>query len=128
MNTNSSNPVILMPKSNKAQPLLAMNHYTHRVDFKGSWTSSGPRTGTPAFVHKYCDHSQDPLVDKSKDNGETVQRGATRQFPTKLYEMLIKASDDDSLDAFEDIVSWQPHGRCFIVRNPKKFVAYVMPT
>jgi hypothetical protein len=30
-------------------------------------------------------------------------------------------------DGFASVVSWQPHGRCFIVHKPKQFVDEVMP-
>ena len=38
-------------------------------------------------------------------------------FPIRLYEMLSCAE----LDGFADIVSWQPHGRCFVVHKPEEF-------
>ena len=70
------------------------------------------------YVHQYEDHSKDPVVMRDT----TPQRGATRQFPTKLYEMLSQASED----GFDDIVSWQPHGRAFLVRKSEDFVSDVM--
>jgi hypothetical protein len=30
-------------------------------------------------------------------------------------------------DGYAHVVSWQPHGRCFVVHNPSKFVSEVMP-
>lgn len=140
---NTSNNYSTTPTAIAPPPVLTMmNHYTHdtpsavnsssKVGLRSSrWSSSAGATSTPAFkfVHKYVDHSQDPLVlKKPKDSGEVAQRGAARQFPTKLYEMLSKASSDElEGGGFEDCVSWQPHGRCFIVRDSKRFVASVMP-
>ena len=66
----------------------------------------------------YQDHKDDPVVSYEV----TPHRGATRQFPTKLYEMLAQAS----AEGFDDIVSWQPHGRAFLVRKPASFVSDVM--
>ena len=36
-------------------------------------------------------------------------------FPIRLYDMLSTLGNDC------DIVSWQPHGRCFVVHNPEEF-------
>ena len=30
-------------------------------------------------------------------------------------------------DGYDHIVSWQRHGRCFVIHKPKEFVEYVMP-
>ena len=38
--------------------------------------------------------------------------------------MLDKIEDD----GHADIVSWQPHGRCFVVHKPREFVETLMPT
>jgi hypothetical protein len=49
--------------------------------------------------------------------------GANVAFPEKLYEMLqvVDAEDDGH------IISWQPHGRCFLIHRKKEFVDHVMP-
>lgn len=144
--TDDPSPAIIAPKTflRDALPICtSMNHYSHespltvcdsssdRVDISSYRWSSFKRSSVspPKLVRKYVDHSQDPLVvKKPKDCGEVAQRGAARQFPTKLYDMLSKASSDESEGGgFEDCVSWQPHGRCFIVRDPKEFVARIMP-
>ena len=46
--------------------------------------------------------------------------GVTQPFPEKLHEMLDTAED-------AAIVSWLPHGRAFIVRDPRLFTQVVMP-
>jgi len=72
-------------------------------------------------VHDYHDHST------AKDEGspEPIARGGvTTPFPIKLHEMLDKIERD----GYGDVVSWQPHGRCFVVHKPKEFVNHVMPT
>jgi HSF-type DNA-binding len=40
-------------------------------------------------------------------------------FPTKLFEML----DLVERDGFSHIISWQPHGRCFVVHSPTQLEA-----
>ncbi|KAL3940688.1 MAG: hypothetical protein SGBAC_004810 [Bacillariaceae sp.] len=52
-----------------------------------------------------------------------IRGGVQSPFPVILHRML-----EDSVDKnFADIVSWQPHGRAFLIRHPKEFVASVLP-
>jgi len=48
------------------------------------------------------------------------KRGAKVPFHQKLHTLL----DDNP---FEDIISWQPHGRSFSIHTPDRFVEEVMP-
>lgn len=63
---------------------------------------------------------------RSCDNEYKAQRargGVTIPFPFKLHRML-ESVDRDGLSA---IVSWQPHGRAFLVHKPNEFVSKVLP-
>jgi hypothetical protein len=44
-------------------------------------------------------------------------------FPLKLHDMLDKAVTDN----YAHIVSWQPHGRSFLIHKPKEFEKIVLP-
>lgn len=44
-------------------------------------------------------------------------------FPVKLHQVLESVEKD----GLGDVISWQPHGRCFIVRKPDIFISRVMP-
>lgn len=74
--------------------------------------------------HNYHDHANDdgriymqtPLVSKG---------GVTVPFPMKLHNMLEHIAQNES--ELEHIVSWQPHGRCFLVRSIKDFQDDVLP-
>jgi len=74
--------------------------------------------------HEYHDYSGlsggpvllPPLPKKGKG-------GVTSMFPTVLHYML---GDAEKL-GFQDVISWQPHGRCFMVHQPKTFADSVMP-
>eukprot|EP00934_Nitzschia_sp_Nitz4_P009278 Nitzschia sp. Nitz4//scaffold41_size133979//132542//133555//NITZ4_003375-RA/size133979-processed-gene-0.269-mRNA-1//-1//CDS//3329551554//9268//frame0 len=67
--------------------------------------------------HNYHDHSHDNRTDYQEEH--PARGGVTTPFPLKLHEML----DAVAAQGMEDIVSWQPHGRCFLVHKPKEFVA-----
>lgn len=71
--------------------------------------------------HEYHDHAFDDTESvKSKKQRRGPRGGVTTPFPVKLHNLL-----EDNLH--EDIISWQPHGRCFILRSPKDFLGKVMP-
>lgn len=78
--------------------------------------------------HNYHDHSHDKttLMDSEDDmpKRKGPRGGVTVPFPTKLHLMLSKLEEE----GLNDIVSWQPHGRCFLVHKPKEFVDEIMPT
>ena len=56
--------------------------------------------------------------------GRSASTSSSRQsFPSQLHHML----DDAELKGFDDIVSWQPHGRCFVVHKVTEFVDQILP-
>lgn len=67
-------------------------------------------------THNYHDHASLPA--DQFEHHHHARGGVTTPFPLKLHYMLnaTKAA------GMEDIVSWQPHGRCFVVHKPKEFV------
>ena len=75
--------------------------------------------------HNYVDHYNDPIF--RPNDGSSKRRGPRGgvlvPFPEKLYQMLNQISED----GLDDVVSWQPHGRCFVVHQPERFVKEVMP-
>jgi len=76
------------------------------------------------FVHhNYHDHSHDAPVDTQVEQGERRKGGVSVPFPVKLHSVL----DQVEADGLAHIVSWQPHGRCFVIHQPKEFVELVMP-
>ena len=84
--------------------------------------------------HNYHDHSHDPIQDDPQDVEQTEEYcsakkrrghrgGVAVPFPEKLHYMLSRMDQEGT----SDVVSWQPHGRCFIVHNAKDFVEDIMP-
>jgi hypothetical protein len=67
--------------------------------------------------HDYHDHSRDSRS-QCHDVHRPTRGGVTTPFPLKLHEML----ENIQADGFGHIISWQPHGRCFVVHKPKEFV------
>ena len=73
--------------------------------------------------HNYHDHASDTKIDETFkiDNHKKVvsKGGVAIPFPIKLHNMLehIESIEPE----LSHIISWQPHGRCFIVHEPKLF-------
>jgi hypothetical protein len=78
-------------------------------------STSAIRKHHPHIVvqHHYHDHAnEDDSIEDRPARG-----GVTTPFPIRLHKMLDKME----ADGHGDVISWQPHGRCFVVRKPKEF-------
>ncbi|KAG7350474.1 HSF-type DNA-binding protein [Nitzschia inconspicua] len=83
---------------------------------KRSSEGSPERKGVP---HVYRDFSN------VMEAGTVVRKktgGVATPFPEKLHHML-----DIETKEHPSAVSWLPHGRAFIVRDPHEFTDYIMP-
>lgn len=76
-------------------------------------------------VHNYHDHANDPDENDATESDEPHRRrgGVSVAFPVKLHAVL----DQVEADGLGHVISWQHHGRCFVVHKPKEFVDHVMP-
>lgn len=45
-------------------------------------------------------------------------------FPDKLHYVL----NEMTKDGLDHIMSWQPHGRCFVVHDQKRLEQHILPT
>ena len=71
--------------------------------------------------HDFANEAEIPGVSVSSHtkNGANSEQN----FPVKLHYML----SDMEADGLANIVSWQPHGRCFIVNKTEEFVSKILP-
>ncbi len=84
--------------------------------------------------HQYHDYSnviEDEFGDAalvnqqpcSPESPKKVRRGprggVATPFPVKLHQLLEEGK-------YPDVISWQPHGRCFLLRKPHEFLTKVM--
>jgi len=76
-------------------------------------------------VHNYHDHAfdQDENDHEEEDEGTRRRGGVSISFPTKLHTVLEQVE----ADGWGHVISWQPHGRCFVIHKPKEFTELVMP-
>eukprot|EP00554_Chaetoceros_debilis_P011459 CAMPEP_0194105586 /NCGR_PEP_ID=MMETSP0150-20130528/5770_1 /TAXON_ID=122233 /ORGANISM="Chaetoceros debilis, Strain MM31A-1" /LENGTH=431 /DNA_ID=CAMNT_0038793505 /DNA_START=294 /DNA_END=1589 /DNA_ORIENTATION=- len=96
-----------------------------------SSSSSSASKRRHVVQHDYHDHGCD--LDESSENndGKELSKkqprkgprgGVTTPFPVKLHMLL-----EQNLHENVNVISWQPHGRCFLLRSPKDFLNSVMP-
>lgn len=80
------------------------------------------------MYHDYADVIEEDLEEISKQSISSLspkkirrgpRGGVTTPFPVKLHQLL-------EANQYPDIISWQPHGRCFILRKPQEFLTEVM--
>jgi hypothetical protein len=62
----------------------------------------------------------DPYESSSLAPAPTISRNGLN-FPAILH-MMLKFVEEDHHDGLSAIVSWQPHGRCFVVHRVPEFV------
>jgi hypothetical protein len=68
-------------------------------------------------MHNYHDHAFDTdedEVDEEDEIGVKPKGRASQTFPMKLHSVLEQVE----ADGFAHIVSWQSHGRCFVIHKP----------
>jgi hypothetical protein len=92
-------------------------------------TTTGPKTKRSnsdsskdkrrRVVHAYHDHAADaPSIIPHITRG-----GVKTPFPIRLHNMLSGVE----AQGLTHIVSWQPHGRSFLVHKPQEFSDHIMP-
>lgn len=65
----------------------------------------------------------DITKDLPKNKRKGPRGGVTLPFPVKLYRMLEATKKSGMCD----IVSWQEHGRCFMLHQPATFAREILP-
>jgi hypothetical protein len=74
-------------------------------------------------VHNYHDHANDHDEEDTECVESRKRGGVSISFPMKLHAFLEQVVSD----GLGHIVSWQFHGRCFVIHKPKEFADFVMP-
>mgnify|MGYP000153267768 CR=1 FL=1 len=70
------------------------------------------------FRHVYMDRLRETVSYGAEDHKN--RQDASSSFPGILYFILSEHGTDD-------VISWQPHGRAFIIRDPGALVRDVLP-
>jgi len=125
----------LFPPSTKtSRPSPKHGRRTSRTQSKASRSQKSVRDRNRTVVdHRYTDHLHDPVIEEedfssskprdSRKSTRTPRGGVTVAFPEKLHAMLSVATEQ----GFDDVISWRPHGRCFLIHQKQVFVTAIMP-
>lgn len=70
--------------------------------------------------YSYNDYANE--AEKTLETSEQLIH-AEDNFPVKLHYMIKELE----IDGMAGIVSWQPHGRCFLVHKQLQFVEKILP-
>lgn len=75
--------------------------------------------------HNYHDYARSVTVPNplELEMEAKASGGVNNPFPTILHKLL----SETSTMGFADVISWQPHGRSFLIHKPKEFVRDVVP-
>lgn len=87
------------------------------IDSKKSGKSSGVTTRTSVANRQGANVEQRQFRVRARG-------GVQHPFPAKLHQVL----EEMEKNGHENIMGWMPHGRSFMVKDPKEFVKDYMPT
>jgi hypothetical protein len=83
--------------------------------------------------HHYVDHANTAAMPQAENavgigdhnamSTTTYAHSSDRTFPVTLHFLLNELKSD----GLDHIISWQPHGRCFVVHKQTLFVETVLP-
>lgn len=66
--------------------------------------------------HTYCDRSFTTAAQAAQSMPKRRRRGGVAvHFPVRLHQILTELERD----GYAYVMGWQPHGRCFCIRQPK---------
>ena len=120
-NTDSFKSLLLQRSLSMPQqaPLVAAS-----LPFKGDSSSSTSALYQKSPSPQFMLQSTITSLPTALQGMGTVKKGRTGAFPKKLYQMLM---DMEAQPGGTAIASFLPHGRSFVIRDPKEFTAKVMP-
>lgn len=99
--------------------------HKHKRSKKTSSTMTAKGFPRNYVVHDYVDHG---AIFPSRKEEEQASPPSTVPFPVRLHRVLEHADNPiDGRETYAHIMSWQPHGRCFVVHQPQEFITQIMP-
>ena len=84
------------------------------------------RTSLPSRIMQAPATAQDESLSVRNNPPTPTETVDPNHFPSRLHEMLGTIEDGDTSYKAK-IVSWQPHGKCFLIKNKEEFIAKVLP-
>lgn len=94
-----------------------------KVSARKQKTFDQPQT----MEYEHHDYASDPSPPRHQTESHLSKKAsqgvAYNPFPVMLHKLLSEADGK----GFSNFISWQPHGRCFLIHQPKAFVREIIP-
>lgn len=100
-----------LSNTNKPSPLVSKYPVPNSVSSLSTARQSSNST------KKYRKSAEKPKRRPKKTSASAIS------FPTKLFKLLESASDE----GFEDVISFLPHGKGFMIHKPERFSEEILP-
>jgi HSF-type DNA-binding len=98
---------------------MLMNSQAHYIDYAGEVENQAEQGGDAHSIGSGLGES----IDGKQVANVSSKTTNVDSFPVRLHYMLSELEKD----GMDHIVSWQPHGRCFVVRDQAAFVEKILP-
>jgi hypothetical protein len=118
-NIGQEYPSIILPYRDNA--MINIMVYPDPVYTSAAATAPPPPSPPPEVIIMVSDDSD---VDDEEYSSMSIAKGGVAcPFPWKLHQML----DMVEREGLQSIVSWQPHGKSFLVHRPADFTSLILP-
>jgi len=126
---SGGNPALLAQQQQQRQPQYGENpasvgsqqqvpQRTSRASSNSTTTNTNVTTGNNPGEAGQEEMKDEEYFELFGFNDEDAIQIINESFPQKLYRMLFEAEKRGQ----DEIVSWFPHGKAFMVKSPKRFV------
>lgn len=99
----------VMPRDPYSSCGLTLTNYRYAVEH-----TTGEQIPSSSFV-----------VQRKKSTGKKKKSMDNQHFPTILHDMLTSIDKAGSEEGA--IISFQPHGKCFLIKQKEEFIARILP-
>jgi len=131
--TTKSKSKASSPRTAKNHPRLVVHHHYHDhaadpmpvVDHYTTLARTGANTAFPLKLYDMLErieqHGEDDKDSEDEDREDKEDDREEKEQDENENEEDKKDDDDEEDVDLKSVVSWQPHGRCFVVHRPDKF-------
>eukprot|EP00804_Cyclotella_cryptica_P008430 CCRYP_003943-RA/>CCRYP_003943-RA protein AED:0.09 eAED:0.09 QI:0/-1/0/1/-1/1/1/0/528 len=121
--TNSNEDALAPTASSTAFPVQPESRYKRRRRKPQPPGKTATHKERLFVKHNYHDLANEPDEPPIQPTDGSFKKLTPDSFPLKLHRVLAAVEDD----GLAHIISWQPHGRAFLIHSNKAFVSVILP-
>ena len=118
--TNSGDPT-MVPDNSLPLDVPDANNDIDMYGVNGSGEGEG-QPGSGPVTRGYHDFLSDSATTSNVPDAFSAPDSVDHSFPVRLHYCL----EEMERVGLSHIISWQPHGRCFVVHNKERFIKEVL--